>query len=185
MFVRFTPQDQPQGQQLQLEIDPQTLNPANQPMPTFLMHVPNHWVVNQEGNVFVVRFFVPPVPPQPPIYLFQLEIDANDVLTIWQLVDGNPGVVLYSTLIVSPQLAEEVKQQFRDGMPVFEVTFSRFEENNEMNNASTVTMNGYETNRTNETMNGGKRKYRCYSNRKQSRRYRRKKRTLRRTRKVN
>lgn len=174
MFVRFTPQDHV----LHLEIDPQDLDAANQPMPTFEIDLTSDWQVEQQQDVFVILFQANQI---------MIEIDTNDVLTIWELLDNNPQEVLYSTPIVSPQLADEVRQQFRNGMPFEEILYSRFVENNEMNNASTLTANGYMSNRgnisnTNVEIAGGYRRIRKSRNKKKSKNRksrRQKKRTLR------
>lgn len=163
MFVQFTPHEG-----LLFHVDPQD------DVPVLTLQLSDTWHIVPDPQVFIVLF---------PENAIQIEIDANDVLNVWQLAENGSEDLLYSVLIVSPLLAEQVKQQFRQGMPDFEMIYSRFAENDEENNASTIlgnnAMSNY-SNNTNANMNGGKRKKR--QSRKKTRRQR--KRTLRRLCKV-
>ena len=133
-----------------MEVDPQELNPNNVPMPTFEIELTDHWIpvpeLMEEHQVFAVLFVEQQI---------RIEIDANDVFSVFQLDPQNEenNELIYSTPIVSPQLTEDVKEQFRQGMPEFEVMYSRFAENNEENNASTITLGSVHEN---NSMNGGR-----------------------------
>lgn len=174
MFVTFTPHPD----YLHFFVDPQDVNPQNQPLPIFEIQLSDVWIeipeLMEHHNVFAVWF---------PNDLVQIEVDTNNILTIWQIVNENHQE-LYVVPISSPLLAEEIKQQFRIGMPESQVTYSRFAENNEMNNASTITVNDVEENRGLNTMNGGQQKQTQKRKFTKSRRISKKRRMLRRTRKT-